>query len=247
MKAKISWFEIIDSTNNEALRQINTATDLSFFAAEYQTNGRGQKGNKWESASGKNLTFSILMRPSFLFIEDQFIISQLVTLSLKKYFFKNGLNVKIKWPNDIYCGDNKICGILIENHFSGVNLSASIAGIGININQSQFDSDAPNPTSLLLETGRDYNLKEELNTFVDIFIEKYLDFEHNINESAKENIDKEYTNSLYRLGELCKYENLKSGELFIGKIKGIDNKACLIVEKESGESESFAFKEIKYF
>lgn len=246
MNANIRWFEIIDSTNNEALRQINEAGDLTFFAAEFQTNGRGQKGNSWESAVGKNLTFSILLKPNFLRIQDQFLISQIVTLSLKKFFLSRGVEVKIKWPNDIYCGANKICGILIENHFSDVNLSASIVGIGINMNQTHFNSDAPNPTSLTLETGNQFDIKNELYDLAQIFQNAYIDFEQKYKESKIEEIQSEYTKSLYKLGEVSRYENLKTGEHFFGKIEGIDGNACLLVIKENSDVESFAFKEIKY-
>ncbi len=246
MKADIRWFEIIDSTNNEALRQLQTAPELTFFASEFQTKGRGQKGNHWESAKGENLTFSILIKPNFLPIGKQFVISQIVTLALKKYFDTIKLNVRIKWPNDIYIGDNKICGILIENHFSDVNLSASIIGIGININQTIFDSGAPNPTSLKLETGREYLLNRELENFSKIFTDFYISLKENSRSDYFKNIEFDYLKSLYRFGEFHKYENLKTGKLFIGKIIGLNENACILIESEDGTVESYAFKEIKY-
>lgn len=246
MMASIIWYKILDSTNNEAVRQINSAPEQTFFAAEFQTDGKGQKGNRWESEVGMNLTFSILLKPSFLKIESQFIVSQIVTLSLKRYFKSIGVDVKIKWPNDIYVERKKICGILIENHFSSVNLAVSIVGIGINVNQSVFKSDAPNPTSLFLETGKNYNLKDEMESFAAIFNEEYSNFVQSHNLELENNLNNRYTESLYNLREFHLYQNLLNGEIFNGQIIGIDKNACVIIEKESGETQSYAFKEIKY-
>ena len=126
----IIWFDTIDSTNKEALRLIDTADDFTVIATEYQTSGRGQKGTNWESAPGKNLTFSIILKPDTVRAEKQFVISQIVALGVTSYLNKLSIKAKIKWPNDIYVGDKKICGILIENFVEGANLSASIVGVG---------------------------------------------------------------------------------------------------------------------
>lgn len=243
MKLDIRWFDVIDSTNNEALRSIDSADDISVFASFFQTQGRGQKGNKWESTKGENLTFSILIKPVFISAVDQFIVSQIVTISLKKYLQTKGIDIKIKWPNDIYFGNKKICGILIENHFSDVNLSASIIGIGLNMNQTQFGPDLLNPTSLKLITGESYDLKAELVRFVEIFKDYY---EYISKGGVTDIITNEYKESLYQLNELCRYEDLKRGKIFTGIIRGVDKNACLIVENEEGGMVSFAFKELKY-
>ena len=116
-----------------------------------QTAGRGQRGNSWESEPHKNLTFSVLLKPQHIIAREQFYISEIVSVAivntLRKYIIDQP--IAIKWPNDIYVNDDKICGILIENTLSGYSISQSIAGIGININQQTFLSNAPNPISLI--------------------------------------------------------------------------------------------------
>lgn len=154
---KVNWLKEIDSTNSEAHRRRHEATDFTVWAAEFQTAGRGQRGNTWESAVGENLTFSILFKPSNFLSTRQFELSQVVALGVVGYLATHGIEAKIKWPNDIYVGDKKICGILIENVLSGATLSVCIAGIGINLNQKIFRSDAPNPTSVLIELERLHN------------------------------------------------------------------------------------------
>ena len=115
MSDNIIWFETLDSTNSEANRRMEDAEDFTVYAARFQTNGRGQKGNTWESAVGENLTFSIIVKPAGLKAEDQFLLSEVAALGVVSYLTSKGLEAKIKWPNDIYVFDNKICGILIEH------------------------------------------------------------------------------------------------------------------------------------
>ena len=148
----IKWYQTIDSTNSQANRELADAPHGSVWVADFQTAGRGQRGNKWESKAAENLTFTILLRPAFLHPSQQFLISQIASLGVLRYLNSKGLEAKIKWPNDIYIGNRKICGMLIENSISADKMSASIVGIGLNLNQREFSSDAPNPTSLLLET-----------------------------------------------------------------------------------------------
>lgn len=151
---RVNWLKEIDSTNSEAHRYRHEASDFTVWAAEFQTAGRGQRGNSWESAVGENLTFSILLKPHKFLSTRQFELSEVVALGVVNYLASKGIDAKIKWPNDIYVGDKKICGILIENVLSGDTLSVCIAGIGLNLNQRVFRSDAPNPTSVALELDR---------------------------------------------------------------------------------------------
>ncbi|MBQ7773428.1 MAG: biotin--[Bacteroidales bacterium] len=148
----IKWYGTLDSTNSQARREAEESCEGSVWIADFQTAGRGQRGNRWESRKGENLTFSILFKPEFLPPHKQFLISQVCAVGIYRYLAGKGMPASIKWPNDIYIGNKKICGILIENSISGDKLSVSIAGIGLNLNQTQFASDAPNPTSLLIET-----------------------------------------------------------------------------------------------
>ncbi len=242
----IYWHDILDSTNNEAFRHIDSATDFDVWAASFQTDGRGQKGNRWESSEGENLTFSILARPVMIKAEKQFLVSQCVALGITDYLRMNSVKALIKWPNDIYTEDKKICGILIEHYLSSDNLSVSIIGIGINLNQTIFSPDAPNPTSLFLETGVKRDPANELMRVISC-IKPYFEiiYAEPDGEIVKE-IEERYREQMYLLGKKVRYQDCLTGEIFQGTMKGVDKSACLILQKEDGSMRSYAFKEIKY-
>ncbi len=245
MGYSIIWYDSIDSTNSEAIRQFERCDDFTVFAARFQSGGRGQKGTRWESETGKNLTFSVVIKPDSLKAKTQFIISQIVTVGLKRYLSSKGIDAKIKWPNDIYVGDKKICGILIESFLSGDIMSGSIIGIGLNVNQSIFVSDAPNPVSMSIIKGIDYNLEEELDLLVG-YIDKLYRLYVKSPSGRESELKAEYLESLYRRDYFYKYEDLLSGEIFYAKITGIDANACLTLERQNGDSASYSFKEIRY-
>ncbi len=164
------YIEIVDeagSTNTLLAARAASLPHGAVIAARAQTHGRGQRGNSWEAAPGCNLTFSQLLRPASIRPAESFILSMIVSLAIAETLqeFLPAGEVAIKWPNDIYVGDSKICGILIENSFCGSDFQHSVVGIGININQEAFLSDAPNPISLYQLTGRRYQLDEMLNLF----------------------------------------------------------------------------------
>lgn len=242
----IKWFEIIDSTNYEANRQMDQVEDFTVFAARYQTNGRGQKGNSWESAIGENLTFSILVKPKFIKAEDQFLISQITTLGIINYLRDRGVTASIKWPNDIYVNNRKICGILIEHYLGGDKLSASIIGIGLNLNQKKFASDAPNPTSVINETGKSMVLENELEQLVSSIEGLYNDIDVDHYEDLANKTETDYLSHLYHINEFHLYEDTSTKEQFEAKITGIDRCACLLLERRNGGVKSYAFKEIRY-
>lgn len=175
---QIYWHNSLDSTNSEVRRHLEELDNLSVTAAFEQTAGRGRGGHRWASAPGDNLTFSVLLRfgtPELapLLAKDAILITQAVTLALCSYFESEGVAPRIKWPNDIWIGEKKICGILIENTVDAGNVTASIVGIGINLNQTDFDPALPNPTSLSLLTGRRFDLKASLERFC-AFLEESL-------------------------------------------------------------------------
>lgn len=243
MEYKIVHFKEIDSTNNQARRDMEPASDRTVWLADFQTSGRGQKGNGWESRRGENLTFSMLLKPRAFLPERQFSLSQAVALSVMECLREYGADTKIKWPNDIYAGDRKICGILIENTISGDKLSASIAGIGININQQEFSPAIPNPVSLSLLTGKMHDPFRILESFLEKFEGYYQDLYYGI---VPESLDRDYHTNLYRLGEYHEYVDMSDGRAFEGRIIGVDKNACLRVEERSGLSKPYAFKEIAY-
>ena len=156
---RIIRLEETTSTNNylRGLVGKESLPEGSIVVTEYQTAGRGQVGNTWESEPGKNLMFSIILYPDFLPANRQFLISQIAALSVKETLDAYVDGITVKWPNDSYWHDQKICGMLIENDLTGHSLYCSVIGIGININQREFLSDALNPVSLVQITGREYD------------------------------------------------------------------------------------------
>lgn len=176
--ADIIWLDSTDSTNNDAAKALSTLDNLSVIAAMEQTAGRGQGDHKWHSKKGENLTFSAVLKFATkvdspvsapgqnplepLNVKDAILITELTTRALREYFLDYGIQARIKWHNDIYVEGMKICGILIENTLAGDEVAASIIGMGVDINQTEFPEDLPNPISLATLTGKKYDLKEEL-------------------------------------------------------------------------------------
>ena len=246
MKSKhdIIWLEKTDSTNDEVRRRISDLDNLSVVSALSQSAGRGQRGNTWSSESGKNLLFSILLRPDVQ-AYDQFVISQMVSLAVVDLLASHHIEAKIKWPNDIYVEDRKICGILIENSISGKHIATSIVGIGLNVNQTDFDAALPNPTSMSLSNpDEDFDLHILLDEYLDIlseYLERFCNISGGYNRLAQL-----YKAQMWRLNEYAEYIDNTISQRFIGKIRGISDAGHLIVANEKGELKEFAFKEISY-
>ena len=165
MAVEILWHKSVDSTNSEVRRHISSLDNLSVVAAGSQSAGRGQGDHRWHSEPGENLTFSLLLKfPPLreMNVCNVLLLTEMITYALREFLASEGITARIKWPNDIYVGDLKICGILIENILDGSNVSASIIGVGLNLNQTDFPSDIPNPTSVSLLTGRRYDPAQTL-------------------------------------------------------------------------------------
>ncbi|MCH5173688.1 MAG: biotin--[acetyl-CoA-carboxylase] ligase [Bacteroidales bacterium] len=158
----IIWTESAESTNKSMKEMAGTAGNLSVIAAVEQTAGRGQGSHSWHSLKGQNLTFSMLCKPSCLHASDVLLITCAVTLGIRDYLLGNGVEARIKWPNDIWVGEKKICGILIENSVESGEVRSSIIGVGLNLNQCEWPEELPNPVSLRQITGKSYGLREEL-------------------------------------------------------------------------------------
>jgi BirA family transcriptional regulator, biotin operon repressor / biotin---[acetyl-CoA-carboxylase] ligase len=228
------------STNDEMLLlcQKESAPEGTLIITAQQTAGRGQRGNVWEAEPGKNLTFTILVKPALLPIHQQFYLNIFVSLGIRDYLTETArLKVQIKWPNDILSRDKKICGILIENQISGSALTNSAIGIGLNINQQQFD--VSSATSVLRETGEHAELSTALDALLNFLEARYLQL-----RSGKLSIlKKDYLDNLYRLNEPFTFSD-KSG-VFVGMIKGIEESGRLIIEK-GNTTETYDLKEIRY-
>ena len=173
-KTDIIWLERVDSTNDEARRHISEIDNLSVVSALEQTKGRGQHGNTWLSMPGENLTFSLIVKDFRIKANEQSAISQATALSLTKILGRYGIEARIKWPNDIYAGDNKLCGILIENSLKGMEIDWSIIGIGLNVNQRDFYITLPDATSIaLLKDNTKDPAHDELD--LDTCLEEFMD------------------------------------------------------------------------
>ena len=252
MADSIRWFDTVDSTNTQLMNDKGGLPDRTVYAARFQTAGRGQKGNRWESRAGENLTFSILLKPENVAVAEQFILSQIVALGLVDYLAGKGVPATIKWPNDIYAGDRKICGTLIENVLSEGHIGAAVAGIGLNMNQRLFDPSLPNPTSLAQETGLSFDIKEELPVLLSCVFRYYDQLD---SRYARNGFDALYLEKLYRRGQWHAFEAMpandvptehRSGLRIEARILGIDGKARLLLEHRDGTLHTYGFKEIKY-
>lgn len=247
----IIWLESVDSTNEECRRRISDIDNLSVVAALSQTSGRGQRGNVWLSEAGQNLTFSIVlkfpakglkaeMEPMLAY--DQFVLSEITSLAIVDLLADFGIEAKIKWPNDIYVGDRKICGMLIENSLRGEWIQHSIIGIGLNVNQRNFDVTLPNPTSMVLcselscssggQVGSDsvphYELQELLEEFMHIF-RGYLDRYCHI-RGGYSRLRHMYLSHLWRKDEPAVFFDNSSSSGFTGKIRGLSDVGYLLIE-----------------
>lgn len=209
--------------------------------ADFQTAGRGQRGHKWSSEAGENLLFSVALEPAFLPAAEQFLLSETVALSLTDLFAGYGIDAKIKWTNDIYVGDRKIVGILIEHIYSGAKLARTIVGIGINVNQREFDPSLPNPTSMSLQTGETYDLRSVLERFAKILMHNY----ESLRKGEKEAVQQRYRAKMYRLDE-CRTFALPDGSRFEATIRGVRPAGELILEHSDGSVKEYLFKEIEF-
>ena len=249
-KHDIIWLDSIDSTNDEARRRICDLDNLSVLSAVEQTAGHGQRGNTWSAKAGENLTFSIVLKYGFgatpeIRALDQSVISEVTALSVVDLLAAHGIEAKIKWPNDIYAGDRKICGILIEHSVRDGLLSSSIIGIGLNVNQRNFDVNLPNPTSMVLCHDHFLSLPELLEEFMEIF-EGYWKRYMNIT-GGQMRVRKLYLSQMWRKDSPARYTDIAACREFTGIIRGLSDIGHLLVEDtEKGELREFAFKEIGY-
>ncbi|HNW97415.1 MAG TPA: biotin--[acetyl-CoA-carboxylase] ligase [Bacteroidales bacterium] len=208
-----------------------------------QTNGRGQQNNTWESESGKNLAVSVILYPDFIKPSEQFILNKIISLAVLDFVRKNipvSMSPKIKWPNDIYVGEKKIAGILIENSISGNRIEYVIAGIGININQEKFSKNIPNPVSLKLVSGKEFIIGNCLDELCESLNARYMQLCRNDCEL----LNSEYLNNLYRYNLYSKYK-VEDSFLF-AKIVSVSEFGKLQLENKEGKIFEFAFKEIEY-
>jgi len=234
--------ESIDSTNSylKELAGKKSLEEGTVVITNNQIAGKGQQGNVWESEAGKNITCSILFYPSFLPVKKIFLLSEVVSIAVKKTLDIYTEGITIKWPNDIYYQDKKIAGILVENELSGNMITSTIAGIGVNINQEHFLSNAPNPVSLKQITGKDHDLE--------IFFEKLTNnilFNYELLRVGNtETIICQYHDFLYRKTGIHCFKD-KEG-IFYASIKKISEDGFLHLTTKENEERTYFVKNICY-
>lgn len=240
MRFQLIHISETDSTNHW-LKEHQTDCDC-VVAADYQTAGRGCGTNTWESERGKNLLFSILCHPEWIKANRQFLISMSVSIAIARVIEHHtkktpGHVVSIKWPNDIYVNDNKICGILIENKLQGSHIKESIIGVGLNVNQQEFCSDAPNPVSLIQLLHKELDCEQLLQEILTQFSE--------LMEPANEaSVKEEYRQRLYRNKGYHTYRDAE-GE-FSARIASVEDNGHLLLQLHEGDQRRYAFKEVQF-
>ena len=255
---KITRFKNIESTNSYLQNLLDEGENIAdnVVVADFQTSGKGQGRNVWESEDGKNLLFSIALDMSFLKAEDQFLLTQMVSVAminvLKNYLPEE--NLFIKWPNDIYFNNKKIAGILIKNEIKGMMLGTSIIGIGLNVNQTSFDESLPNPISMKMITGKDYDLEMLLNEICNKLsqqtkVNRQQTASNSINSTfnfqfSPFNFQHLYTDKLYRYNQWAFYEH--EGEVKEMMITGYDRFGRLILKEKNDREVVCDLKEIVF-
>lgn len=241
---KIVHLKEVDSTNGYVMREAERLDAPVLVSAHTQTAGRGQRGNHWESEPGKNLTFSVLYRPEHFPAIEQFAISEAVALAIVDFLKSEGIAAMVKWANDIYVGDRKICGILIQHALMGSEISHTVIGAGINVNQLRFVSDAPNPVSMAQLTGESYNLAY-LEKKVALCLERRL-AEISTHEGRK-SLHDEFLRNIWRMdGNLYAYVDTSTATPFRARIKDILPDGRLILSLPDGAERRYWFKEVAF-
>ena len=244
----------VQSTNTyllDLLAQGTTLPDTTVIYTLRQTAGRGQMGNSWESEMDKNILFSMLLCPTFLPIREQFLLSQICSLGIvealdeliRTQHLQDEVKLSIKWPNDIYAGDGKLCGILIENRLMGGTLQHSVLGVGINVNQEKWIGNAPNPVSLKM-LGIQTDPLTVLDLVTKHIVELYNAFRDN--KEMANVIRERYMQRLYRKDGYYAYYDPAKDEHFDAEIAGVDAQGPLMLRLPSGEVRSYWFMEVKF-
>ncbi|HEY9083932.1 MAG TPA: biotin--[acetyl-CoA-carboxylase] ligase [Vicingaceae bacterium] len=241
--SKIVRLTEVDSTNVYAASLIKNSpkiiTDGMVIYTDNQTNGKGQRGRIWETTPNKNLTFSIVLKPNLL-VNEQFLLSKICALGILDFLTDLGIkNTSIKWPNDIYVGNQKIAGMLLENTLKNSKIEFCIAGIGININQTDFNEHLQQATSLQLITNKSYELSQLLSQLL-FFIEKrYLQ----LKSGKLQQINNDYLNHL--LGYNTERTYLVNNQKVLGVISGVASSGKLQVIHKNNLHE-YDMKEIGF-
>jgi len=239
----------VDSTNTfakELLAKSNPSEGTAIYA-DYQRAGKGQIGSRWQSAPGENLLLSLILYPRFLPADRLFVLNQAVSLAVCEALapcLPPDCRLCVKWPNDIYIDDEKVAGILIENQIKGFFTAYSIVGIGINVRQTRFDPDLPNPTSLALKNPQKKIAPAELLSQLFSAVERhYLALRAERYEELRQN----YLHRLYRLGQAANFRDNVTSKIIHAKIIDVNHAGNLVLKcSDSQKIHTFAFKELSF-
>lgn len=237
-----------DSTNRCLTSLCNEQGDavkpFTTVLARHQTAGKGQRGNSWEAEPGQNITCSMVVYPLFIEARKQFVLSQIVSLAIKEELDLYIQGISIKWPNDIYLGEKKICGILIENDLSGNRIGRSIIGVGLNVNQEIFRSNAPNPISLKQATGQEHDIMQILSGIVSR-IERYYNLLRDEEVAGiYESISRQYNCAQFRKEGFHTYADEEG--TFLARLLHVETDGRLILIDTGGRQRGYLFKEVRY-
>ena len=235
--------DAIASTNTYLLRRAGSLPDATVVYTHCQTAGRGQKGNAWEAEPGKNLTFSMPIKHPDVEPRRQFLISEAVSLAIVDEVMAMGVEERVKWPNDIYCGDRKLCGILIEHSLEHSAIAHSVIGVGLNVNQRVFVSDAPNPVSLVQLTGCETDLEALLHRVC----ERMLSLCQFGSDADRLALHARYVSRLYRRDGREHRFALPDGTELLAVIEDVEQEGDLCLRHSAdGMLHRYAFKEVKH-
>lgn len=244
MELKIHKIESTGSTNDWLRTLEPDSCPIHVAVAEYQTAGRGQKGNSWESAPGKNLLFSILIHPSFIDASEQFCLSEIIALSVadavSEAVCTESADFTVKWPNDIYWKQKKLAGILIENTLQGCSIADCIIGVGLNVNQEEFMSDAPNPVSLRQISGH----KFDTSSLLDCIMCHFIAYFEMLQNDSLDIIHNQYMKRLFRKDGLHRYRD--AGGEFCASIESVGSNGMLTLRDSDEKLREYEFKQVSY-
>jgi BirA family biotin operon repressor/biotin-[acetyl-CoA-carboxylase] ligase len=239
---KVIYLPSCHSTNDIAAELVreNSFQEGTIVITDEQTKGRGQRGSIWLTEPGQNLTMSIILKPFFVPLQEQFVISKAIAVGIWSYLNEYAESACIKWPNDLYLGEKKICGTLIENSIQGGQISSSIVGIGLNINQLNFSN--ARATSLSADLNQEFSLPEEFRKLVHHLDAFYLRVK---SAAGRDEINDLYLNNLFGHQQVRKFK--VDGKIKTGSITGVDPAGILRVHFEDSEQdEAFSNKEIEW-
>ncbi len=235
----------VDSTNKKmtSILQHGSLPEGTVVRTGYQSSGKGQGNNQWHSEAGKNLLVSFLFYPDFIPAAEIFDWNRAVALAITdaiKLFAVDPNSVYIKWPNDVYIGDEKLGGLLLENTISGSTLRQSIVGIGINVNQTEFPETLPNPVSLIKHLGQTISINNLFHEISNALERRYLQCKRKDMTSLRAH----YLERLYRMQVRASFE--AAGSAFHGTISGVSREGRLEIQHDDGTVKSYDLKEVRF-